>query len=233
MKKVEKVTLTINDREVRVKEGTTILEAARDAGIHIPTLCYHEKLAPYGACRLCTVEISLNGRTRLVTACIYPVENGLVVKTDSQRVIRIRKMLLELMLASSPAKTIQDLAQQHGVAKPRFEAEKTNCILCGLCVRACNEIVGVGAISLINRGIEKEVSPPFRIASNACIECGTCVLVCPTGAITLADIIGGAQTIHPWESEFEAVKCRVCGHHYLSPRFADHTTLLAEAEAVP
>ncbi|MCK4362300.1 MAG: (2Fe-2S)-binding protein [Dehalococcoidia bacterium] len=183
MKKVEKVTLTINDREVRVKEGMTILEAARDAGIHIPTLCYHEKLAPYGACRLCTVEISLNGRTRLVTACIYPVENGLVVKTDSQRVIRIRKMLLELMLASSPAKTIQDLAQQHGVAKPRFEAEKTNCILCGLCVRYCNEIKKANAIGFVGRGTERRVVFYPEIASTVCASCRECFSLCPTGKL--------------------------------------------------
>lgn len=183
MKKVEKVTLTINDREVRVKEGTTILEAARDAGIHIPTLCYHEKLAPYGACRLCTVEISQNGRTRLVTACIYPVENGLVVKTDSQRVIRIRKMLLELMLASSPAKTIQDLAQQHGVAKPRFEAEKTNCILCGLCVRYCNEIKQANAIGFVGRGTERRVVFYPEIASTVCASCRECFSLCPTGKL--------------------------------------------------
>lgn len=183
MKKVEKVTLTINDRELRVKEGMTILEAARDAGIHIPTLCYHEKLAPYGACRLCTVEISLNGRTRLVTACIYPVENGLVVKTDSQRVIRIRKMLLELMLASSPAKTIQDLAQQHGVAKPRFEAEKTNCILCGLCVRYCNEIKKANAIGFVGRGTERRVVFYPEIASTVCASCRECFSLCPTGKL--------------------------------------------------
>ncbi len=183
MKKVEKVTLTINDRELRVKEGMTILEAARDAGIHIPTLCYHEKLAPYGACRLCTVEISRNGRTRLVTACIYPVENGLVVKTDSQRVIRIRKMLLELMLASSPAKTIQDLAQQHGVAKPRFEAEKTNCILCGLCVRYCNEIKQANAIGFVGRGTERRVVFYPEIASTVCASCRECFSLCPTGKL--------------------------------------------------
>ncbi len=205
MKKVKKVTLTINDREVRAEGGVTILEAARDAGIHIPTLCYHEKLAPYGACRLCTVEISQNGRTRLVTACVYPAEDGLVVKTDSQRVIRIRKMLLELMLASSPAKTIQDLAQQHGVAKPRFEAEKTNCILCGLCVRYCNEIKKANAIGFVGRGTERRVVFYPEIASTVCASCRECFSLCPTGKLpsetdgvcfddlTLEDFLGARQ----------------------------------------
>lgn len=205
MKKVKKVTLTINDREVRAERGVTILEAARDAGIHIPTLCYHEKLAPYGACRLCTVEISQNGRTRLVTACVYPAEDGLVVKTDSQRVIRIRKMLLELMLASSPAKTIQDLAQQHGVAKPRFEAEKTNCILCGLCVRYCNEIKKANAIGFVGRGTERRVVFYPEIASTVCASCRECFSLCPTGKLpsetdgvcfddlTLEDFLGARQ----------------------------------------
>jgi len=183
MKKVEKVTLTINDREVRVKEGMTILEAARDAGIHIPTLCYHEKLAPYGACRLCTVEISQNGRTRLVTACVYPAEDGLIVQTESPQVTKIRKMLLELMLASSPAKTIQDLAQQHGVAKPRFEAEKTNCILCGLCVRYCNEIKQANAIGFVGRGTERRVVFYPEIASTVCASCRECFSLCPTGKL--------------------------------------------------
>lgn len=205
MKKVKKVTLTINDREVRAEGGMTILEAARDAGIHIPTLCYHEKLAPYGACRLCTVEISRNGRTRLVTACVYPAEDGLVVKTDSQRVIRIRKMLLELMLASSPAKTIQDLAHQYGVAKPRFEAEKTKCILCGLCVRYCNEIKKANAIGFVGRGTERRVVFYPEIASTVCASCRECFSLCPTGKLpsetdgvcfddlTLEDFLGARQ----------------------------------------
>lgn len=205
MKKVKKVTLTINDREVRAEGGVTILEAARDAGIHIPTLCYHEKLAPHGACRLCTVEISQNGRTQLVTACVYPADDGLVVKTDSQRVIRIRKMLLELMLASSPAKTIQDLAQQHGVAKPRFEAEKTNCILCGLCVRYCNEIKKANAIGFVGRGTERRVVFYPEIASTVCASCRECFSLCPTGKLpsetdgvcfddlTLEDFLGARQ----------------------------------------
>jgi NADH dehydrogenase/NADH:ubiquinone oxidoreductase subunit G len=136
-------------------------------------------------------------------------------------------MTIELLMASAAhIPLIRAMAEELGVTAPRFTMEKNDCILCGLCVRACQEIVGVGAISVINRGIEKEVSSPFHIASNACIGCGTCVLVCPTGAITLSDINGGGQTIHPWESEFEAVQCRVCGHHCLTPQFADHEKLL-------
>ena len=125
---------------------------------------------------------------------------------------------------------IRQLADELGVGEPRFTMERNDCIMCGLCVRACKEIVGVAAISVINRGINKRVSPPFQIASNDCIECGTCVLVCPTGAITLADITGGARTVHPWRSEFEAVDCQICGYHPLEPRFADHAALLGKGE---
>lgn len=228
------ITLTIDGQEIQVEEGRTILEAAREHRIPIPTLCYHEALEPFAACRLCVVELENRRGGQLAPACTYPCEEGLIVQTNSEKVRRSRRMTIELLMASAAhVPLIRAMAEELGVTEPRFTMEPDDCILCGLCVRACNEIVGVGAISVINRGIEKKVSPPFHIASNACIECGTCVLVCPTGALTLADIIGGAQTIHPWESEFEAVKCRVCGHHYLSPRFADHTTLLAEAEAVP
>ena len=183
MKKSHKVSLTINDREIKAKEGMTILDAAHDAGIYIPTLCYHEKLAPYGACRICTVEVTKGKRTRLVTSCVYPVEEGLVVKTDSPRVIGLRKMLLELMLASSKAKTIQDLAHQYTVTQKRFEAEKTNCILCGLCVRYCNEIKKANAIGFVGRGTERRVVFYPQIASTVCASCRECFSLCPTGKL--------------------------------------------------
>jgi NADH dehydrogenase/NADH:ubiquinone oxidoreductase subunit G len=183
MKNLQKVTLTINDSEVTAREGITIFEAARDVGIYIPTLCYHEKLAPYGACRICTVEIFRNGKSRLVTSCVYPVEVGLIVKTESPKVIKIRKMLLELMLASSPAKAIQDLARQYGIAKHRFDAEKTNCILCGLCVRYCSEVKQANAIGFVGRGTERRVVFHPEIASTVCASCRECFSLCPTGKL--------------------------------------------------
>jgi bidirectional [NiFe] hydrogenase diaphorase subunit len=223
------IRLTMDGREIKTEPGRTILEVAREHGIPVPTLCYHEALKPFAACRMCVVEIETGRGRQLVASCAYPCTDGLVVYTDSDAVLRSRRMTIELLMASAAQiPLIRAMAEELGVTAPRFSMEKDDCILCGLCVRACHEIVGVGAISVINRGIEKEVSSPFHIASNACIECGTCVLVCPTGAISLADITGGVQTVHPWESEFEAVDCQVCGHHYLAPQFADYEKLLAE-----
>ena len=226
------ITLTIDDQEIQVEEGRTILEVAREHGIYIPTLCYREGMEPFAACRLCVVDVETGRGRGLMASCAYPCTDGLVVHTNSEVVLQSRRITVELLMASARnVPVIRQLAEELGVGEPRFTMPEDKCILCGLCVRACQEIVGVGAISVINRGIGKKVSPPFRIASNACIGCGTCVLVCPTGAITLDDIIGGAQTVHPWESEFEAVDCRLCGYHYLAPGFADHSTLLAEAES--
>lgn len=183
MKKSAAISLTIDGKEVKAKQGMTILEAARQAGIYIPTLCHNDKLAPYGACRICTVEISKNKKTRLVTSCVYPAEDGLEVKTDTPRVTRIRKMLLELMLASSPSKTIQEMAQKYGVTKPRFEAERTNCILCGQCVRYCNEVKGANAIGFVGRGTDRRVVFFPEIASTVCASCRECFSLCPTGKL--------------------------------------------------
>jgi NADH dehydrogenase/NADH:ubiquinone oxidoreductase subunit G len=228
---LEVICLTIDGRDIETESDRTILQAAREHGIDIPTLCYHEALQPFAACRLCVVEVNAGRGWKLVASCAYPCADDLEVRTHSDEVLQSRRMTLELLMASaSHVPIIRQLAEELGVGEPRFTMERDDCILCGLCVRACQEIVGVAAISVINRGIEKEVSPAFRIASNDCIECGTCVLVCPTGAITLADITGGAKTVHAWESAFEAVDCRTCGHHSLTPQFIDHTTLLAEAE---
>jgi bidirectional [NiFe] hydrogenase diaphorase subunit len=222
------ITLTIDGQDVQVQEGRTILDAARQHQIPIPTLCYHEALAPYSACRMCVVELENRRGGQLIPSCAYPCEEGMIVRTNSEKVNRSRRMTIELLMASAAhIPLIRAMADELGVTTPRFTMEPNDCILCGLCVRACREIVGVGAIGFSNRGIASKVGPPFRIASNVCIECGTCVLVCPTGAITLADITGGTRTVHPW-GEFEEVDCRVCGHQSLDPQFVDGASPLAE-----
>ena len=180
--------ITIDGKEVDAEPGQTILEVARINGIHIPTLCYHPALKPFGACRLCSVEIERHGRKRVVTACNYPVEDGLEVRTDSPEIIEIRKMLIELLLARCPEeKRIQELAREYGVAEPRsrFTLENEHCILCGLCARVCEELVGVSAINFISRGVERKVGTPYEELSDDCIGCGSCALVCPTEAIRL------------------------------------------------
>jgi len=211
------VTLTIDGREFQAEEGRTILEIARDNGIEIPALCYNEGVDPYGACRLCLVEISKNHRTRLVTSCLYPVEQGLVVNTASERVVANRKMLMELLLARcSGVKVIEDLARKIGVEKPSFKPEyleKNECILCGLCVRACREVVGTSAISLANRGVNREVAAPFLETAPDCIGCGSCVFICPTKCIKMEDK-GDIRTIHNWKVDFKLKKCKVCGNYF-------------------
>jgi len=195
---MSEVTLIINDEEVKAEEGMTILEAARSAGIDIPTLCYHEKLAPYGACRLCIVEIVRGQRSRLVTSCVYLVEDGLIVKTESEPVMKIRKMLLEFMWARAPGvqplrnygmrygitgvQAIRDYGTS-GVSTVKFEIAPTFCILCGLCVRYCAEVKKKNAIGFIGRGTEREVVFLPEIAREECPSCKECYSLCPTGAL--------------------------------------------------
>jgi NADH dehydrogenase/NADH:ubiquinone oxidoreductase subunit G len=227
----EMILLTIDGHKVEAIEGSSILEASREHGIEIPTLCYHEALEPYGSCRLCVVELETPRGARLVASCVYPAEEGAVVRTHSEMVLRSRRMTVELLLAAAPqARAIQELAASMGVQEPRISLSDSNCILCGLCVRACCEIVGANAISLVNRGFSKEVSPPFDIGSNACVGCATCVLVCPTGAIRLKDVLTN-RSVHAWESDFGRTACKICGDHYLAPELtAQVVELLAEPE---
>ncbi len=180
------VTLSINGQEVQAEGETTILEAAQKLSIEIPTLCYHEGLAPYGACRLCVVEIIGKEKNRLVASCSFPVEEGMKIVTNSERVIKSRRMIVEYLLARCPdVKVIRDLADELGVETSRFSPENDDCLLCGLCVRVCSEIVGVSAISFVDRGVNLRRDTPFHSPSNVCIGCGACTYVCPTGAIKM------------------------------------------------
>lgn len=175
------VQVTLNGLSVQVDEGTTLLEAARLFGFPIPTLCHDDGLKPYGGCRLCVVEIGEDSRAKLVSACTYPVQPGLVVRTHSERVQRARRLLLELYVATSPqSKRIQDLASQMGVRECRYEPAHETCIQCGLCVRMCTEQMAAGAIGFAGRGLHRRVTRPFDMTSELCRQCGACLYICPT-----------------------------------------------------
>jgi len=207
------IKITIDNQPIETAESRTLLEACRENGIHVPTLCYHPALKPYGACRLCMVELIFGENdSRLAAACAYPCEDGLVVRTHSEAVKKSRRLTLELLLASAyETPEIIALAKELEVDKIRYKLlEKDSCILCALCVRACKEIIGIEAISLTGRGIFKEVSSPYEVASSACVGCGTCVLICPTGRIKFDDVFG-KKTEHRFSSEYDHVLCKLCG----------------------
>ena len=187
---MSEILLQIDGKEVTATQGMTVLEAARKAGISIPTLCYHEKLEPYGGCRLCIVELESRGSTRLVVSCVYPVEKNLVVRTRSEKIDRTRKMVLQLLLAHAPgAFDLQDLAQEYGADKNRFEKEASFCIHCGLCVRYCAEVKKKNAVGFVDRGIRKEISFIPEIASRECWNCKECFPLCPTEALQAAFVL--------------------------------------------
>jgi len=170
----------MNGVDIQVEEGMTLLEAARFMGFPIPTLCHNEALSPYGACRLCVVEIGEGERARLVSSCTFPATEGLKVRTASKRVMRARKIILELLLASCPqSKVIQDLASKFEIRQQRFKQEFEDCILCGLCVRMCEEQMMAKAIGFRGRGESRSIGTPFDIKSDVCRLCGGCIYICP------------------------------------------------------
>ncbi len=179
---MSEVTLKVNGVEVKVEEGTSLIEVARQAKANVPSLCYNRKLSPFGACRVCMVEVTKDGRSKLVASCVYPAEEGIEVQTESERVVSFRKGLLELMLAAAPeVKVIQNYARRYGVEQPRFTIEKLNmCVLCGLCVRYCAEIKQAYAIGFQGRGTNRQVTFVPQIAPQICPDCRECFSVCPT-----------------------------------------------------
>ena len=184
---MSEIIVQIDGKEVKAKKGMTVLEAARQAGISIPTLCEHEKLEPYGACRFCTVEAEVSGVTKLVVSCLYPVQEKLIVRTRSKTVDSFRKIILELLLShAQDAPSLVDLAQEYGADKDRFDKEPSFCIHCGLCVRYCAEVKKKNAIGFVDRGIMREISFIPEIASKECWRCKECFPLCPTEALQAA-----------------------------------------------
>jgi bidirectional [NiFe] hydrogenase diaphorase subunit len=209
------VNLSIDGKNINAAEGTMLLEAARIAGIEIPTLCAHESVSRAGACRLCVVEIGKGSRSRIVTSCLYPVEEGLTVSTKSERVLNVRRLVLELLLSRCPeSDVLQKMAKELGVEpEPRFTADtdKGKCILCRSCVRVCEEVVGVSAIGLFARGSRKYVGTPFHEISDVCIGCGACAYICPTGHIKMLSS-GDERKI--WGRAFKMQTCTKCGRYF-------------------
>jgi coenzyme F420 hydrogenase subunit beta len=198
------ITFTLNGVDVQVEKGSTLLEAAQFFGIPIPTLCHMEGLSPSGACRLCLVEIGEGARSRLVSSCTYRVEEGIRVRTASSRVIRTRKMVLELLLGSCPqSKTIQDLAAAYDVRQQRFRQEYEDCILCGRCVRVCEEQMMAKAIGFRGRGESRSIGTPFDVQSDVCRLCGACMYVCPVCELRCSytepekAVCGGCANVSP------------------------------------
>ena len=215
------INLKINGLDVSVEKGTTLLEAATFLGFPIPTLCHMDGLSPYGACRLCGVEIGEGPKAKLVSSCTYPAEEGLKVRTGSTRVLRARRMILELLLASCPqSKTIQDLASAHGIQQQRFKQEYDDCILCGLCVRMCEEQMMAKAIGFRNRGQNRSLGTPFDTKSDVCRTCSACMYVCPVCQLRCTyneperAICGGCMNLIPpctEKNQFDDMMC------YMSP----------------
>ena len=189
-KKMKEITVQIDGKKVKAAEGMTVLEAAQSADIFIPTLCFHEKLESHGLCRICTVEAEVRGWTKFVAACLYPVEKDLVVRTRSAKVDKIRKLILEFLLAHAPnSPQLQELAQEYGADRDRFEKESSFCILCGLCVRYCAEVKKKNAIGYVDCGASREIRFIPEIAATECINCKECFPLCPTSYLQAAFVL--------------------------------------------
>lgn len=204
---MSEISLEIDGRDVVAREDMTLLEAARSAGISIPTVCHHEKLEPFGGCRLCTVEAVAGGRTNLVAACIYPVQKDLEVRTRSAQIDRIRRVLTEQLLAYAPeSEVLQNLAREYRADKDRFPKEPSFCILCGLCVRYCAEVKQMNAVGFVNRGPNREIGFIPEIAARECWDCKECFPLCPTSALQAAFVLTRSLASFPSAAKPGSVK---------------------------
>jgi len=204
---MSEISVKIDGKEVNAREGMTVLEAAQSAGISIPTLCHHEKLEPFGGCRLCIVEVQVGDWKKHVVSCVYTVEENLIVTTRSAKIDHIRKMILELQLCHAPdSPQLMELADEYGADKDRFEQEASFCIHCGLCVRYCAEVKKKDAVGFVDRGIRKEISFIPEIAAKECWDCKECFPLCPTEALQAAFVLIRSLTSPPASLETASKK---------------------------
>jgi len=210
------IKFKIDGRTVEGKEGSTVLENAQALFIDIPTLCYHPELSPFGACRLCTVDVKTNAAWHLTAACETPIEENMEVVTNSERVEEARKLAAALLYRRYPkTKAIVDIANKLGVTDDEVppKDDERECILCGLCVRTCREIVGVQALTIHDRGLGRELEQAkIDFKADACIGCGSCAYVCPTSFVKMEDY-GNKRVI--WNKAFTMAACSVCGRYFV------------------
>lgn len=179
-------TINVDGRDIGADEGETIIEAANRAGIKIPTLCYHEAVSPFGACRLCSVEVLTGGKPKVVQSCIFKAKPGLVIKTKSSSVIELREKILGQIFGDTlKEEEITRFAEKDSLDELQFPKGDQVCRICGLCIRVCKEISEAKAIKFEGKGKEKRVVPSAPDVSNICIGCGGCTYLCPTGNIRI------------------------------------------------
>jgi bidirectional [NiFe] hydrogenase diaphorase subunit len=216
------IAFKIDGKTVQGERGESVLKVALAHGIRIPHLCYHEAVRPYGACRLCLIEVTREThgrkRTQLTTSCNFPVLEGIEVATSTERILRNRRMVLELLMARVPGSPqLEALGQEHGVKAVRFKPSNDDCILCGLCVQVCKDLVGVDALGFMGRGVFKEARPPFGEPSKDCIGCAACVMVCPVDCIKMEETATRRRIVR-WGRDLPMKVCEECGYPF-APTF--------------
>ncbi|MHC5040057.1 MAG: 2Fe-2S iron-sulfur cluster-binding protein [Planctomycetota bacterium] len=205
------IEFAIDGKPVSAREGESLLDVARANGIFIPALCHHKAVSSFGACRLCLVEIEKRGRKRIVASCGFLAEEGLGVTTTAPKAVKARNVAMELLLARCPRNEyLLALADLMGVPSTRFEKRDKKCILCGLCVRVCREVIRAECIVFSGRGYDREVTTPYHKPATDCIGCGSCVAICPTGTLHQREE-GTAAILQEWQTVLPQASCPDCG----------------------